>query len=229
MRQCSYCGRENEETAKACSGCGTEIGSTTEQVKEAESGEPTEAMVIVRTFETLERASVLAGRLRAAGIEAWIPESGTQPYSNVIPFSYVTVRVVGKDSEEAEAIAAELGEAGPETVGLARGQRAGLTCRGMSAITAVIVLAAIMSGVVTHSIRESLAMGPAFWLWAVLSVGCLWWGRYAFRRHRSLGWGCLAIDLLQIVSFMLLFWTIDFPENARIHPHKFNSNPHVWG
>ena len=196
----------------------------------AESSESTEALVIVRTFDTLEKASMLAARLRAAGIDVWIPESGTQPFSNVSPLDYVTVRVAAQDEEDAEVIAAETGGPGPELVELAPGQRAGLTWRGMSVITAAIVLAPITLGVVTHSIRETTAMGPAFWLWAVLSTGCLWWGRYAFRRYRSLGWSCLAIDFLQILSFMLLFWTIDFPENARSHPYepKYNTNPHNW-
>jgi hypothetical protein len=120
---------------------------------------------------------------------------------------------------------------GLQTVSLpsAQGRRA-LTWRGMSVITGILVSAPIVAGLVTHSIRETPAMGPVFWAWMVLSVCCLWWARYALRRFRLLGWSCMAIDLLQMALFVIVFLTVDFPENARSQPdtQQHNVNSHNW-
>src|SRR5947207_3237735 len=131
MRECSYCGHANEDAADVCAGCGMAIASTTEARMEARLSDAAEALVIVRIFNTMEEASLLAGRLSASGIEAWIPESGAQPFSSVMAFAHFTVWVAAKDQEEAETIAAEVESSGLQTVSLpsAQGRRA-LTWRG---------------------------------------------------------------------------------------------------
>src|SRR5262249_42921369 len=165
------------------------------------------------------------------------------PFSNVRPADSVTVRVAAKDRSSAEAIAAEMTAPGPASIAAGapdgatqplplpgRERQTNVTWREMSLFTGFVLVVPIVFGVVTHSIRETTAMGPMFWLWALFSAACLCWGRYAFHRYRSLGWGCVAIDLLQIILFMFIFWTIDFPANTQSQPFepRYNSNPHNW-
>src|ERR1043166_8994016 len=110
MKTCSYCGRENEDAVDVCVEGGTGMPSAP-PVVDPHLTDPARALVIVRTFGTMERAAMLAARLAAAGIEACIPESGTQPFSNVIPLDYATVRVAAKDRDAAEGIAVEMAKA----------------------------------------------------------------------------------------------------------------------
>src|SRR5262249_46222565 len=188
-------------------------------------------------------ASLLAARLAAAGIEACIPEAGTQPFSQVIPLGILTVRVAAKDREAAKAIAAGMSETEPVWAAtsthdpsaqpprlLSQCRRLGLTRRVMLTISPIIVGVPIVFGVAVHSVRATAAMGPLFWLWALFSVGCFFWVRYAFRKFRHLAWACLAICTLQIVSFSLLFWTVDLPVNAQSQPYSpvYNNNSHNW-
>jgi len=104
MKRCSYCGHENENAAVTCAGCGEAI----QPVREAdpELRDPALSPVVVGTFSSLQEATVLAGRLQAAGIEATVPEEySEQVFSSVIPLENVTVRVAAKDYEAARAIA----------------------------------------------------------------------------------------------------------------------------
>ena len=60
---------------------------------------------------------MLAGRLAAAGIEAYIPEEyAEQVFSGVVALERLTVRVAAKDYEAAKAIVAESGEVTPTDV-----------------------------------------------------------------------------------------------------------------
>jgi hypothetical protein len=64
--------------------------------------------VVVGTFSSLLEAKLLADRLEAAGIEAYIPEEyAPQVWSAVIPLELMSVRVPAKDYEAAKVIAAE--------------------------------------------------------------------------------------------------------------------------
>jgi len=242
MKQCSYCGRENEDTAGACAECGTCM-PTAEPAVEPQLSDASSVLVVVRTFDSSTEASLLAARLAAAGIEACILESDTQPFSNVVPLDYATVRVAAKDREAAEVIAAEMSKAmevsasaglsdfsGKAFRFLPPSSRPLLAGRTAVAISVVIVVAPIIFGFVVHSIRETAAMGPLFWLWALFSLCCFFWVRYAFRRFRFLAWGCLAIGTLQVIIFSCLFWTVDLPVNAKSQPYApaHNNNPHNW-
>src|SRR5215831_9980873 len=179
MKTCSYCGRENEDDADVCSACGTGMPSPAPAV-DPELNDPAKALVIVRSFGTEEQASLLAARLAAAGIEACIPEAGTQPFSQVIPPGIVTVRVAAKDREAAKAIAAGMSETEPVWAATSTrdpsvqpprllsqcrrlGQRArlprGLLTRGvMLTISPIIVGVPIVFGVAVHSVRATAAM-----------------------------------------------------------------------
>jgi hypothetical protein len=184
----------------------------------------------------MAEASVLAARLAAAGIEACILESDTQPFARVVPLDYATVRVAAKDREAAEEIAAEMSTAMEvsATPGLSDSllpnNRPELARLAMVVISIVILIAPIFSGVVVHSIRETAAMGPLFWLWALFSVGCFFWVRYAFRKFRLLAWACLSIGMLQVIAFSCLFWMVDLPVNAQSQPYSpvYNNNSHNW-
>ena len=235
MKQCSYCGRENEDAAGVCMECGTGFPSST-SVADLYSSDPGGDLVVVRTFNTMAEASLLAERLAVVGIEACILETDTQPFARVVPLDYATVRVAAKDREAAEEIAAEMSTAMevPATTGLNDSllpyNRRELARRAMVVISIVIMIAPIISGIVVHSNRETAAMGPLFWLWALFSVCCFFWVRYAFRRFRLLAWACLSIGMLQVITFFCLFWTVDVPVNAQRQPYTpvYNNNSHNW-
>jgi len=239
MKTCSYCGRENDDTAIACSECGTGMVSLPAPEVDAQLSDPAAALVIVGSFTTLAQASLLSTRLEAAGIESCIPEEyATQIFSNVIPLGCVTVRVAAKDFEAAQAIAVAMAQTEPSPaaegslkVGESNGSHpSGPTREAMIVISAMVVVVPILFGVLVHLIRENAAMGPLFWLWALFSVACLFWGRYVFHRYRPLALGCMAIDMLQLVSFLVLFMAIDLPANSRSVPFTPPPirNPHNW-
>ena len=111
MKTCSYCGRQNDDTAIACSECGSGIVSLPPPEIDPQLIDPAGALVVVGSFDTIAQASLLLTRLEAAGIEACIPEEyGSQLSSNVIPLGCVTVRVAAKDFEAAKAIAVGMAE-----------------------------------------------------------------------------------------------------------------------
>ena len=244
MKKCSYCGHQNEDIAAACSECGTVTVVSPAPEAHAQLSDPAGALVIVGNFDTLAQASVLATRLEAAGIETCIPEEYAQGiFSNVIPLGGATVRVAVKDFETAKAIAAGMAETGPsalnegalergvDTVGEGERSRPPVPTRqAISVISVIFVVAPILFGVLAHLIRESAAMGTLFWLWALFSVACLFWGRFVSRRNRSMAWGCVAIGMLQLILFLVLFLVTDLPANTRSQPitPQPTRNPHNW-
>jgi hypothetical protein len=116
MKKCSYCGRENREEALACSECGTEFDAIPESKTDPGLLDPALNPVVVARFSSLQQASVLAGRLEEAGIQAWIPEEyAEQVFSGVIALERLTVRVAAKDYNAAMAVIAEGTEAHPAT------------------------------------------------------------------------------------------------------------------
>ena len=233
MKTCSYCGRQNDDTAIACSECGTGMVSLPVPEVDAQLSDPAAALVIVGNFNTMAQASLLSTCLEAAGIESCIPEEyATQIFSNVIPLGCVTVRVAAKDFEAAQAIAVAMAqtEPSPAAEGALKVGESGPTRQAMIVISAIVVVVPILFGVLAHLIRERASMGPLFWLWALFSVACLFWGRYVARKCRSLAWSCVAIDTLQLISFLILFMAIDFPVNSRTIPFTPppTRNPHNW-
>ena len=73
MKKCSYCGRQNEDTAVRCSECGTEIVSLSPPEVDARQSDSASVLVSVGSFATISQASLLKTSIEAAGIEACIP------------------------------------------------------------------------------------------------------------------------------------------------------------
>jgi putative signal transducing protein len=115
MKKCPYCGRENEAVALVCVECAKEFESASPPAEvEPELLDPGLSPVVVATFSSLPEASLLVGRLEAAGIEAHIPEEySAQIFSAVIALEPLTVRVAAKDYDAAMRIIAEGSEAPP--------------------------------------------------------------------------------------------------------------------
>lgn len=139
MKKCSYCGRENEEEAVACSECGKEFESMEFEAMPLSETDPelldaALSPVIVGRFSSLQEASLLAGRLEAAGIEASIPEEySEQVFSAVIGLERLTVRVAAKDYEAAMAVVAEGAETPPATAAPAGSEASETTDAGSQA------------------------------------------------------------------------------------------------
>jgi len=112
MKKCAYCGCPNEDTAVGCAECGEQFERSSSLEPEPQSLDPALSPVIVAQFSSLQQASVLAGRLEAAGIQASIPEEySEQIFSGVVGLERLTVRVAAKDYEAAMAVVGEGAEA----------------------------------------------------------------------------------------------------------------------
>lgn len=103
MKECSYCGHHNNDSATVCEECGTAF--PTREFTDPKLTDPAESLVILKTFDDVPEATLLKDRLEQAGIEAWIPEEfGPSPFSIVKPLARVTVRVAQKDLESAREV-----------------------------------------------------------------------------------------------------------------------------
>lgn len=118
MKKCSYCGRENALDALTCVECGKALGSAPGSSVPKDLLDPGLSPVVVGTFGSLQEASVLVGRLEAAGIEAWVPEEyGAQVFSGVLGIEPLTVRVAAKDYQAAREALAEPAERSAQPIG----------------------------------------------------------------------------------------------------------------
>ena len=107
MKECSYCGHQNPDSAAVCEECGTEFAASRadSQTADARLTDPAESLVILETFGDVPTASLLKARLEQAGIEACIPEEiDPSPFGNFKPLAHVTVRVARKDLDAAREI-----------------------------------------------------------------------------------------------------------------------------
>jgi RNA polymerase subunit RPABC4/transcription elongation factor Spt4 len=111
MKNCSYCGRENDDSAVVCRECGTEFDTSPPAAPvDPQLEDLSLSLVIAATFSNVVDASLFKTRLEAAGIEACIPEELTpQILWSVIPspLERVTVRVAAKDYDAARALFTE--------------------------------------------------------------------------------------------------------------------------
>ncbi len=105
MKECSYCGHQNPDSAKVCEECGTEF--PVGEPIDPKLIDPNESLVVLKTFDDVPEATLLKDRLEQAGIEACIPEElDPSPFGNFKPLTRVTVRVARKDLEAAREILA---------------------------------------------------------------------------------------------------------------------------
>ena len=103
MKECSYCGHQNADSAEVCEECGTRF--PVPEAVDPKLTDPAESLVILKTFDDVPEASLLKARLEVAGIEACIPEElDPSPFGNFKPLARVTVRVARKDFEAAREI-----------------------------------------------------------------------------------------------------------------------------
>jgi hypothetical protein len=128
MKLCAYCGRENDDEAVHCLGCGTGDfkGQATAESRTPSSSPvaispPTKTtsqlefntltpedegknLVTLLTCRTLLEADMITGRLESAGISAFIPDQFLmQTISwNLNTYGYVRVQVSPKDYREAK-------------------------------------------------------------------------------------------------------------------------------
>jgi hypothetical protein len=104
MKECSYCGHQNADSARVCEECGSAFSVT--ELVDPKLTDPAESLVVLKTFDDVPQASLLKDRLEQAGIEACIPEEAPSPFSIVRPLARVTVRVARKDLQAAQEILA---------------------------------------------------------------------------------------------------------------------------
>jgi hypothetical protein len=119
MKNCSYCGRENEDAAVVCLECATEFQPKPDPAADAGLTDPALSLVILATFRNVVDAGMLKTRLEAGGIEACIPEELTPQifwYAVTSPLERVTVRVAAKDYEAAKEILDDGTTGGPPPI-----------------------------------------------------------------------------------------------------------------
>ena|SRR5436305_2062192 len=103
MKECSYCGHQNIDSATVCEECGTAF--PVPGAVDPKLTDPAESLVILKTFDDVPAASLLKDRLEQAGIEACIPEElEPSPFGNFKPLARVTVRIARKDLEAAREV-----------------------------------------------------------------------------------------------------------------------------
>jgi len=49
---------------------------------------------------------------------------------------------------------------------------------------------------------QDLSVGARVTTWSLLSIACLGWGVYIRRRQRSLGWCCISICCVEVITFL---------------------------
>jgi len=108
MKECAYCGRENEDAAARCRECGTEEFKTAAPAETAgiPESDPSNELVTLVSTQKLVDADLILSRLEAAGIEGFIPDEFLmQTISfNLNTYGYVRVQVRRKDLETAKEL-----------------------------------------------------------------------------------------------------------------------------
>src|ERR1700676_3459414 len=102
MKTCSYCGAEYSDDAVECAIDHTPFERPGKSLPP--DGQPSDSdrqddLVTVVTCDTLVKADLVVSRLRAAGIEAFLPDESLMQVIawNLNTFGYVRVQVARKD------------------------------------------------------------------------------------------------------------------------------------
>jgi hypothetical protein len=108
MKQCAYCGRDNQDAAVNCAECGTNEFKG-DPVVALDELDPNEKFVTLTSCQKLVDADVIASRLGAAGIESFIPDQFLMQAVgfNFNTYGYVRLQVRQKDFESAKALLAD--------------------------------------------------------------------------------------------------------------------------
>ena len=126
MKNCAYCGKENDDDAVYCRECGTEgfkTPASADEPAESVTPEPEFAsaklefmtptpqememeLVNLARCRTLGEADLLVAQLEAAGIPAFIPDQFLMQNIgfNLNTFGYVRIQVSPKDYEAAKEL-----------------------------------------------------------------------------------------------------------------------------
>jgi len=108
MKECAYCGRENEDAAMRYRECGTDEFKGDASAEPKEESDLSEEMVTLVSSQNLPEADLILSRLEAAGIEGFIPDEFLMQTVgfNLNTFGYVRVQVRRKDLEKAKELLA---------------------------------------------------------------------------------------------------------------------------
>jgi len=107
MKLCSYCGRENAEESRFCAECGKEFDAQAKVARRdagGKRGDDPDWVTVVKC-RTLMEADLLVARLRAAGIESFLPDEAS--LAAALPcntYGYVRVQVPPAQFEAARAL-----------------------------------------------------------------------------------------------------------------------------
>jgi hypothetical protein len=125
MKKCSYCGRDSEDNTVNCWECGTEFELPVEpapsQPAQPEPNRPEyefaplsaadkqQDLVTLVTCGTLVAADMIVMRLRAAGIETFLPDERLMQVIgwNLNTYGYVRVQISPRDYDAARELLAE--------------------------------------------------------------------------------------------------------------------------
>jgi len=111
MKNCSYCGLENDETVILCAGCGESFPR--QEPVDPVLLDPEEDLVVLARCRTVVEANMLKLRLESAGLEACVPEELNPQkifwYAVPSPLEEVTVRVRSRDFATAREVLADPG------------------------------------------------------------------------------------------------------------------------
>jgi hypothetical protein len=113
MKQCAYCGGENEDAAVRCQECGTEECKTEKApAKQTHELDPQDELVTLLSKQRLADADLAVSRLEAAGIDGFIPDQHLMQTIgfNLNTFGYVRVQVRRRDLKRAEELLSEPSE-----------------------------------------------------------------------------------------------------------------------
>lgn len=109
MKQCAYCGRENNDAALNCSECGLDEFKGDAAANIPDERDKEEQLVTLTRCQRLIDADLMAGRLEAAGIESFIPDQFLMQVDGFAlnTYGYVRVQVRQKDYASAKALIAD--------------------------------------------------------------------------------------------------------------------------
>lgn len=120
MKKCAYCGRDSADEAVNCHECGTEFESPAEpprpeptrpeyEIASLSAADQQRDLVTLVTCGTLMAADLVVMRLRAAGIETFLPDERLMQVIgwNLNAYGYVRVQVSPKDYDDARVLLTE--------------------------------------------------------------------------------------------------------------------------